>query len=89
MDISAQLPGSLPWSYSTLACTQALVGFLKMICPGTKVEILDLYKTKGIEMLKYQRTTIASLLLINGKGKCKFSNKALRAVCLVAVLYSL
>lgn len=40
-------------------------------------------------MLKYQRTTIALLLLINGKGKCMFSNKALRAVCLVAVLYSL
>lgn len=89
MDISAQLPGSLPGSCSTLACTQALVDFLKMICPGTKVEIFDLYKTKGMEMLKYQRNTTASLLLINGKGKCKLSNKALRAVSLVAVLYSL
>lgn len=52
MDISAQLPGSLPGSCSTLASTQVLVGFLKLICPGTKGEIFDLYKTKGMEMLK-------------------------------------
>lgn len=88
MDMSAQLPGSLPWSCSTLACTQGLVGFLKMVCPGTKVEIFDLYKIKGVEILKYQRATTASLLLINRKGKCGLSNKALRAVSLVAVLYS-
>lgn len=89
MDISAQLPGSLPRSLQHLACTRSLVGFLKIICPGTKVEISDLYKTKGMEMLKYQRATTASLLLINWKGKCKPSNKALTAVSLVAVLYSL
>lgn len=42
-----------------------------------------------MELLKYQRTTTASLLLISGKGKGKLSNKALRAVSLVTVHYSL
>lgn len=87
MDISAQLPGSLPRSLQHFGVhTELSKNDFVLV---QKVEIFDLYKTKGMEMLKYQRATTASLLLINWKGKCKPSNKALTAVSLVAVLYSL